>query len=94
MTRTSAVIATLGTIAMAAIAMPGPSRADNGQVAAGIIGGLAIGTLFGAAVAQPRVYVAPAPVYMAPPACYWTYGRPVWDGWRGAWVRPRIQVCD
>jgi len=86
---------------MAAIATPGPSRADNGQVAAGIIGGLAVGTLFGAAIAQPRVYappppvyVAPAPVYMAPPACYWTYGRPVWDGWRGAWVRPRIQVCD
>jgi hypothetical protein len=21
-------------------------------------------------------------------------GRPVWDGYRGIWVRPRIQVCD
>ena len=100
MTRTATVMVTLGTIAMAVIAMPGPSRADNGQVAAGIIWGLAVGTLFGAATAQPRyygpppAYVAPAPVYMSPPPCYWTYGRPVWDGWRGAWVRPRIQVCE
>ena len=72
-----------------------PSRADNGQVAAGVIGGLAVGTLFGAAMAQPRYY-APAPVYVAPPppACYWTRGRPVWDEYRGVWVRPRIQVCD
>src|SRR5713226_10311695 len=100
MTRLPAVIATCATVAMTAIATPSPSRADNGQVAAGIIGGLAVGTLFGAAIAQPRYYgppppyVAPAPVYMAPPSCYWTYGRPVWDGWRGVWVRPRIQVCD
>ena len=25
------------------------------------------------------------------PACYWTYGQPVWNGY--AWVRPRVQVC-
>jgi hypothetical protein len=36
------------------------------------------------------VYVAPAPAYVA--ECYWTRGRPVWDGYR--WIRPRIQVCD
>src|SRR5260370_16290838 len=61
---------------------------------------LAVGTLFGAAVAggpryyQPApVYVAPAPVYVAP-ECYWTRGAPVWDGYRGIWYRPRIQVCD
>ena len=40
--------------ATALIAWPSPSRAENGQVAAGIIGGLAAGTLLGAAVAQPR----------------------------------------
>ena len=41
-------------------------------------------------------YYAPAPVYVAPPppSCYWTRGEPVWDGYRGAWVRPRVQVCD
>jgi hypothetical protein len=82
---------------VSALMNPAASRADNGQVAAGIIGGLAVGTLFGAAVAQPRYY-EPAPVYVAPaPApvtCYWTRGRPVWDDYRGTWIRPRIQVCD
>jgi hypothetical protein len=73
---------------------PGASRAGDGQVAAGIIGGLAAGTLLGAAAAQPRYYV-PAPVYVAPPpSCYWTRGQPVWDEYRGVWIRPRIQVCD
>ena len=79
---------------------PRTAAAGSGEVAAGIVGGLAVGTLFGAAVASgPRyyqpapVYVAPAPVYMAPP-CYWTRGAPVWDGYRGIWYRPRIQVCD
>jgi hypothetical protein len=80
--------------ATALVASPDASRADNGQVAAGIIGGLAAGTLLGAAVAQPRYY-APAPVYVGPPpSCYWTRGQPLWDEYRGIWVRPRVQVCD
>src|SRR5215472_15536198 len=44
-------------------------------------------------------YYGPAPVYVAPPppafvapACYWTRGEPVWNGY--AWVRPRVQVCE
>ena len=89
-------------IAMAVSTVPTPSRADNGQFAAGIVGKLAVGTLFGAAIAQPRyyapppAYVVPTPLYVEPPPppCYWIYSRPVWDGGRGAWVRPRIQVCD
>jgi hypothetical protein len=98
MTSLLKICVTAGAIAVAAGAIPTPSQAENG-VGLGIIGGLAVGTLFGAAMAQPRYYAAPPvyvaePVYVAPPACYWTYGRPVWDGWRGAWVRPRIQVCD
>jgi hypothetical protein len=79
---------------------PQPAVAGGGEVAAGVVGGLAVGTLFGAAIASgPRyyqpapVYVAPAPVYVAPD-CYWTRGAPVWDGYRGIWYRPRIQVCD
>jgi len=77
-----------------------PARADNGRVAAGLIGGLAVGTMLGAAAAAPRPYYAPAPVYVEPvpayeaPACYWTRGAPMWDGWRGVWYRPRVQVCD
>ena len=84
---------------------PRSAIAGSGEVAAGVVGGLAVGTLFGAAVASPRyyqpapVYVAPAPVYVAPAPvyeapCYWTRGAPVWDGYRGIWYRPRIQVCD
>ena len=73
---------------------PRTATAGGGEVAAGVVGGLAVGTLFGAAIARPApVYVAPAPVYVAP-TCYWTRGAPVWDEYRGIWYRPRIQVCD
>jgi hypothetical protein len=84
-----------GIAATALVVSSSASRADDGQVAAGIIGGLAAGALLGAAIAQPPRYDAPAPVYVAPPpSCYWTRGQPTWDAYRGAWVRPRIQVCD
>ena len=92
MRRTFTPLLAIGAAAL--IAWPSPSRAENGQIAAGIIGGLAAGTLLGAAVAQPRYYV-PEPVYVAPPvSCYWTRGQPIWDDYRGVWIRPRIQVCD
>ena len=77
----------------------GNARADGGQVAAGILGGLAAGTILGAATA-PRAYYAPTPVYVGPapvyvePDCYWAPGEPIWDGWRQALVRSRVQVCD
>ena len=79
---------------------PRAAIAGGGDVAAGVVGGLAVGTLFGAAIASGPRYYAPAPVYVAPapvyvaPECYWTRGAPVWDGYRGIWYRPRIQVCD
>jgi hypothetical protein len=47
----------------------------SGAVIGGVIGGLL----------APRV--APPP----PPPCYWTWGRPYWNGYR--WVRPHVQVC-
>ena len=84
---------------------PVPARAENGNIAAGVIGGLAVGTLLGAAASSPRYY-APPPVYYAPPPryyapepvyiqeCYWTRGEPVFDRYRGAWFRPRVRVCD
>jgi hypothetical protein len=77
------------------------AHAENGQVAAGILGGLAAGAIIGSAVrpAPPPAYYYPPvyapPAYVAPaPSCYYTLGRPVWDGYRGAWVRPQVQVCD
>ncbi len=95
------------TIAVLAILPPTqPAHAGNG-VAFGILGGLAAGTIIGSAVAAPRYYYEPMPyepmpveVEMAPPpapmggGCYWTRGAPAWDGYRGVWVRPRVQVCD
>ena len=94
MTRIVGFLLIIGITASAVIAAPAPSRADDGQIAAGIIGGLALGTLFGAVVSQPGYY-APEPVYVVPPSsCYWTRGRPVWDEYRGIWVRSRIRVCD
>lgn len=79
------------------------ARAENGQVATGIAGGLLGGLLLGGALApQPRyygpapVYVQPEPVYVEPPRyrCYFTRGEPYWDDYRGMWVRPRVRVCD
>lgn len=92
----------VGATAIAIGLTSAPAQAGNGgNVAAGIVGGLAVGTLLGAAVAQPRyiapppVYVVePEPVYVSPPRCFWTRGEPVWDGYRGVWVRPRMKVCD
>src|ERR1700694_5423836 len=75
MRRAVSVLAMTATIGASVASMPGAARADNGRIAAGVIGGLAVGTLFGAAVA-PRPYYAPAPVYAEPepvyvgPRCY------------------------
>ena len=71
-----------------------PVRAGSGDVAAGLLGGLAAGTIVGAAVTAPRYY-GPPPVYVAPaPYCYWTRGEPVWDGYRGVWTYPAVRVCE
>src|SRR5262245_36576324 len=96
--RTKQSLLAVGLTATAMITAPAPSRAENGQIAAGIIGGLAVGTILGAGIAQPR-YEAPAPVYVAPPpppppTCYWTQSEPVWDNFQGVWVRQQVQVCD
>jgi hypothetical protein len=92
-------------LTMAQIGAPIQVRAENGQVAAGILGGLAAGALIGSAVRPappPPAYYYPAPAYAPPPpayvvptpSCYYTRGEPVWDSFRGMWVRPRVQVCD
>ena len=91
-------------LALTLTGLPIQSHAENGQVAAGILGGLAAGALIGSAVRPappPPAYYYPAPAYAPPPAyvvpapsCYFTPGEPVWDSFRGMWVRPRVQVCD
>ncbi len=66
----------------------------GGAVAAGVIGGVALGAL---AAGAYRPYYRPAPVYVDPqpvyyrPACHWE-GRRVWDGW--GWRMERVRVCE
>ena len=95
-------VAALAVLAIATFSDMSASQAGGGDVAAGLLGGLAAGAIIGAATAPryygpPPAYYAPPPVYVEPapayaPACYWTRGEPVWNG--VAWVRPRVQVCD
>ena len=89
---TSAVTA----IAMLASGSVGPVRAENGNIAAGVVGGLLGGALIGGAMAArpappPQVYYAPAPVYVEEPACRWRRER-FWDGF--GWQYRHVQVCD
>jgi hypothetical protein len=58
-------------------------------VAAGVLGGLALGAV-AASAAQPRYY-APAPVYGGD--C-WFERRPVYDSWGNYIGRRRIRVCE
>lgn len=77
-----------------------PAHAGGGDIAAGVIGGLAAGALLGAAIEGPHYDdYAPTPAYVEPepfdePDCYWTNSRPYWDDWRGQWVSRRIRVCN
>ena len=58
----------------AGLLLPASAEAENGQIAAGVVGGLIGGTLLGSALARPvpappPVYYAPAPVYVEEPVC-------------------------
>jgi hypothetical protein len=89
------LVALAGALLELAPAVTTPARAGGSDVAAGLIGGLAAGTIIGATVAGPRYYPPPPPVYVAPaPYCYWTRGEPVWDGYRGVWTYPSVRVCE
>ena len=74
------------------------ARAENGQIAAGVVGGLIGGALIGGALAArpappppPPVYYVPEPVYVEEPACRFVRER-YWDGY--GWQLRRAQVCD
>ena len=56
MTRGLIVLMTAAAMGAATCRLP-PRRVDGGGVAAGVIGGLAVGTMLGAAAAQPRYYL-------------------------------------
>jgi hypothetical protein len=90
------ILAAAAAIAVASLASePAQARDRGGAIAAGVLGGIAAGAIIGGAMAQPRHYYdRPAYIMEQPVRCYWTRGEPVWDGYRGMWVRPRVQVCD
>ncbi len=98
--RKALIVAAVAAIAVAGtVSQPAHAGGRDGAIAAGVIGGLAVGAMVGAAASQPRYYGPPPayygepePVYVAPPPprCYWTRGEPTWDGYRGVWVRPRV----
>ena len=67
-TTASAAVAALTGVALMVSATTTPAAAGN-HAAAAALGGFAVGTIFGAAAAQPRYY-APAPVYVAPAPVY------------------------
>jgi len=85
---------------MTAAALPAQAG-DGGAIAAGIIGGTALGVLAGAAIANsppppppPPYYYRPGPAYYAPPPHCWYERHRVWDeDYDGYVVRP-VRVCE
>jgi PXPV repeat (3 copies) len=100
MKKTISGLVAVATVAGSLMSVTPAARAENGQIAAGVVGGLIGGALLGGAIASrpAPVYVAPAPVYVAPapvyveePPCRMVRGR-FWDGY--GWRMRRVQVCD
>ncbi len=97
MRKTLTAIAVAATLAIASVAAPQPAEARHGRNAGAIIGGLAAGALFGAAIASgpryygPGYYYGPPRRYYYRPRCWWERER-YWNGYR--WRSHRIRVCD
>jgi hypothetical protein len=95
MFRIASVIVAIA-IASGPLLVPASASADNGEIAAGVVGGLIGGALLGGALASrpappPPVYYAPEPVYVEEPTCHFVRER-YWDGY--GWQLRRVQVCD
>src|ERR1700746_2602360 len=93
MMRNIASVVGVVTVAAATFLSPRPATAENGQIAAGVVGGLIGGALLGGALASrpappPPVYYAP--VYVEEPVCRFVRER-YWDGY--GWVYRRVEVC-
>src|SRR3979411_1427328 len=80
------------TLLTSPLLLPVPASAENGQIAAGVVGGLiGGGLLVGALAARPApppppVYYAPEPVYVEEPACRLVRER-YWDGYGWEFLR-------
>lgn len=96
MKKTIFALLAVATVAGSLVSAAPTAKAENGQIAAGVAGGLLGGMLLGGAIASSRpapVYVTPAPgpVYIEEPACRLVRER-YWDGYD--WRMRRVQVCD
>lgn len=101
MRKLAAAVLAIALVVGSLVATVPEAKADGGQIAAGVAGGLLGGALLGSALAGPRVYAAPpppppayyapAPVYVDEPECRLVREQ-YWDGY-GYRVR-RVQVCD
>jgi hypothetical protein len=93
MRKTLTALAAALTLIVATVAAPqdAEARRRGGNVAGAIIGGLAVGALFGAAAANAdnRIYYAPRRYHYRD--CWWEEGRH-WNGYR--WRYQRVRVCD
>jgi hypothetical protein len=90
------------------VAVAAPAQAgDGGAIAAGILGGTALGFIAGSAAAAAAAPPPPppppgyyAPAYAPGPGPYgpgprcWYEPQQVWDGYAGAYVVRRVRVCD
>ena len=95
MMKTVSALLAVATVAGSLVAVAPTAKADGGQIAAGVAGGLIGGAMLGSAIASSRpAYAAPAPVYVEePPPCRVVRER-FWDDYRGVWRTRRVEVCD
>lgn len=93
MKKTISALLAVATVAGSLTAVAPAAKAENGNIAAGVVGGLIGGALLGGAIASrpAPVYVAPEPVYVEEPACRMVRER-FWDGY--GWRYRRIEVCN
>jgi hypothetical protein len=102
MLKTITALAATAVITASAVAISTPAEArwrghghwhGGGAVAAGVLGGLALGAIASGAYAYPRYYGGPGPYYGAAyygPPCHWRRQR-IWDGY--GWIVRRVRVC-
>ena len=94
MKKTISALLAVATVAGSLTAVAPVAKAENGNIAAGVVGGLIGGALLGGAIASSRpapVYVTPAPVYVEEPVCRLVRER-FWDGYD--WRYRRVEVCN
>jgi hypothetical protein len=95
MNKTIATVATVISLTSPLLS-PTACKAENGQIAAGVVGGLIGGALLGSALASrppppPVVYYEPEPVYVEAPVCRFV-GERFWDGY--GWQIRRVRICN